>query len=394
MSLRGCEREPAHARPVANDGAAVVAPASFEQCEQRGFRRDWQRLVEGSDNLYVQYQSPEWFSHLRDTAEPGVLPPIAVYDPAWRLIGLAPLIAADHDLGVTVRERVIWRARLRTVQVLGSQPLLPDDPALHDRVFETIAASAPETDAIYLHSVPLDSPLWRHLATSTRLAERFHVYVPGGERIFHLLAPPPTFDAYLRKFTAKKRYNLRRQARLLAEHGGGPLHLRRFERPEEVGAFITAARELVRHSRREDRRASYLEDRGGGHSSIADAAQRGLLRAYILESGGAPRAFVLGYQYRSVFHYAEIGYDQRVARCSPGAVLLYLLIEDVIQHRPPKWVSFGIGDDAYKREFGTVRRADASVLLLRRTVANLARMRAHQALTALHGAAKRALGRA
>ena len=49
---------------------------------------------------------------------------------------------------------------------------------------------------------------------------------------------------------------------------------------------------------------------------------------------------------------------------SPGKVLLYLLIEDLCNHRPPKCLTFFEGGAPYKDVFGTGVLEDASVLLV------------------------------
>ena len=45
--------------------------------------------------------------------------------------------------------------------------------------------------------------------------------------------------------------------------------------------------------------------------------------------------FVNGYQYRGFYHYADVAYNERFAKHSPGTVLLYLLIQDLFAHHPP-----------------------------------------------------------
>jgi CelD/BcsL family acetyltransferase involved in cellulose biosynthesis len=88
---------------------------------------------------------------------------------------------------------------------------------------------------------------------------------------------------------------------------------------------------------------------------------------------------VLGYQYRDVYYYAQVGYDQTYASSSPGTGLLYLLIKDLIENTSAKRLSFDYGDAGYKREFGNVHAEDATVLLMRKTFSN--RLRRH-----FHGA--------
>src|SRR5262249_37150765 len=132
----------------------VVAPASPEDCRRPEFRRAWEALLAAGDNLYAQYQSPDWYDYLRDAGREELLPPVAARDGAGRLVGLAPLTVAWYDLRFNVREFPLGRFRLRTVSVLGSLPLLPRDAGLHDRLFAAAADSVPGCDAVYLHCVP------------------------------------------------------------------------------------------------------------------------------------------------------------------------------------------------------------------------------------------------
>jgi CelD/BcsL family acetyltransferase involved in cellulose biosynthesis len=71
------------------------------------------------------------------------------------------------------------------------------------------------------------------------------------------------------------------------------------------------------------------------------------------------------------------GYDPALARFSPGTVATYLVIEDLFRHNPPNRLSFGYGNQEYKREFGASPVEVAGVLLLRKTPRNWARRLAH-----------------
>jgi CelD/BcsL family acetyltransferase involved in cellulose biosynthesis len=382
----------AHGREASAEAEPLVTATSVAQSRTPTLRRDWELLLRRSDNLYALYQSPEWFDHLCTDPDSGVLPPVVAHR-AGQTLAVVPLTRSARELRIGVRTRTLWRSRLRTVSVLGSQPLLHGGERLYDRIFATVAEAAPEADAIYLHSVPTDSALWRHLEGAAPRS-RFLVHLPDGIRPFHSLALPDSFDAYLAKFAHKKRYNLRRQLRLLGEQHGGPARARRVVSPADVPAFVDAARHVTARCRLGTRDDSRLARALRAPATLVDQARRGLLRAYVLDCGAAPCAIVLGYQYGRVYHYAEVAYDGALAALSPGAGLLYLLIEDLIAERPPAAVNFGIGSAQYKREFGNVERRDASVLLLRRTLPNAARVRVHAGLGMLLRAAKRAAARA
>lgn len=373
--------------PAETDRAAIESPLlgpaaptpdlalSFEPpeaCLTPAASQEWRALMAASDNVYAQYQSPEWFAHLHATHRDKLLPPLVVRDADGRMAGVVPALLAPYDLNYEMRGTSISRSRLRAAAILGGVPLLPPDADLHERAFRAIFREAKHAQCLYLHSVPTSSFLWRYLEESPWIRERFRMYLPDGVRMLHLVRLPATFEAYLAKFKHKKRYNLARQERLLREHIGGRLELRRIERVDQVASFRDAVATVIRDSW-QGRVASpeaytILQD----CEPFEDLAERGLIRSYVLECAGTPSAFVLGYQFGDIYHYAEIAYRQQDARFSPGTTLLYLLIQDLITHRSPSLLNFGIGDAVYKREFGTHQFQDASVLLLDRTVRNAA----------------------
>lgn len=376
-------------RPAGVESRWLISPLRPEAVTDPEIRTQWEALLEDRPNLYLQYQSPQWFEHLQSTRDPGLLPPVAVRDARGRLAGIVPITVVERELAFTTKERILWLSRLTVVAVLGSDPLLPRDPGLSERVFEAIAAAAPGVDGIYLHSLPTGSSLWEWLREAQARRDRFLVYVPEEHRRLHFLELPGSFSEYLAKFGAKKRYNLARQVRLLSEHAGGRLELRRVEDPADVRGFAADAATVVERSWQADLLASGVTRAASDPASLEDLARRGLLRSYLLAAGDVPCAFVVGYQYGDVYHYAEIGYDRSFSRFSPGAALLYMLIADLLEHRPPRRVNFGIGDAGYKREFGNRDTTDASVFLLRPTALNKARVRAHATFRAGVGLAKR-----
>jgi CelD/BcsL family acetyltransferase involved in cellulose biosynthesis len=81
---------------------------------------------------------------------------------------------------------------------------------------------------------------------------------------------------------------------------------------------------------------------------------------------------VLGFQGFGRYQYHKVGYDPAYARFAPGTVALYLIIEDLFHHDPPRSLSFEYGDERYKRMFGTSVIETAEVFLLRRTPRNWA----------------------
>ena len=113
---------------------------------------------------------------------------------------------------------------------------------------------------------------------------------------------------------------------------------------------------------------------------LKDLARRSLLRSYLLQGSDQTSAFVLGYQFQRVYHYADIGFDESLSKYSPGNVLLFLLIEDIINNTELSHINFGIGDSQYKRIFANKKNYDASVLLMKPTAGNYFKRSAHAIL--------------
>ncbi len=74
-----------------------------------------------------------------------------------------------------------------------------------------------------------------------------------------------------------------------------------------------------------------LDDSAKCLQVLTDLAEQGLLRAYALRCGGKPCAMGIGYQKDGVYHYYETAYCEEFAKLSPGRVLLYLMLEDLLK---------------------------------------------------------------
>jgi hypothetical protein len=346
--------------------------------ELPNLRKDWENLLSSSSNLGVMYQSPEWCEHLIATDfENSQLSLGLAKDDKGRIIGIVPIRVGIYNLKFDVYASALWKTKLRTASILGSQPLLPNDVHLYESLFASIWNNLPECDCIYMDSIPTDSHLWQYLKKSGSNQKKYMIYVPDGLRPYHSILLPATFDEYVSKFKRKKRYNLERQVNLLRDHGNGRLEMLRVDSGDQIQTFLEGAVAVAKGSWQQTRIGTRIDKTQESYIRFTDLTQRSLLRSYLLLCRDTPCAFVLGYQYRDVYHYAEIAYDQSFAKFSPGTVLLYLLIRDLIQYKPPRRINFGIGQASYKEEFGNIHNEDASVLLLRNNIKNKIRRIGH-----------------
>lgn len=352
----------------------TVIRISFLHSPEEGIpdrlRSDWDRLIEKTENRLALFQSPEWFDHLR-AMSPGTPASLAcIRDGDGTLVGVVPFFTHRLELPYSVRRVRLWKGFLSVLEIPGGTPLVPDDGTVYDQLFGTLRDAARCIDGLYLHMVPTSGYCWCHANASPVVRNAFRLCVPDGVTLNHSTKLPGTFEEYLLQFGSKTRSNLRRKVRLLREHGGGKLELRRFEGKGEVPAFLEAAVPVAKKSWQGRSTDDRIDATPYWHAKFGDLADRGLLRAYVLSAGSVDCAFAVGYQGRGVFHHFQTGYDTSFSKFSPGAVLHYLLYEDLILHNPPRGTCFGFGDGDYKRDFANTHSEEVSFLLLNRRLSS------------------------
>jgi CelD/BcsL family acetyltransferase involved in cellulose biosynthesis len=244
-------------------------------------------------------------------------------------------------------------------------------------------ADLPQCAGLHCEALPTDSFLWQSMEAIRQHGGDIYLHVADGPRPWHLVELT-TFDAYLKAMSSKARANVRREVRCLNEHANGKLALRRCIAPEQVAEFL---RHTVTVSERSWQHRTLGADALSDKTNSAyfeGLARRGLLHSYLLMADQTPCAFVIGYCYGGVFHYAEVAYDEAFTEFSPGTVLLYLILEDLHKSQGTKTLNFGIGDATYKRRFGNLEREDVGCLLMRNSLSS-------RLLTGGHAAFKRSV---
>jgi glycosyltransferase involved in cell wall biosynthesis/CelD/BcsL family acetyltransferase involved in cellulose biosynthesis len=400
QALTPMEFRPVSVAPCPN----VTVAQSPDPAADAALYRKWQALSDANRNLYAQYSSPLWYEHVRRIYPEQPLHLAVARDQAGDVLGLMALRTRPLRLGFDVRSWRPAQLSFRLSYLMGNEVLLPPEAELYDQMLLAAGRQIRDGDGLYIHSLATDTFLWKHLHSSKLLRKQFCLYVPLGERPFHALSLPPTYAEFLARFGSRKRNALKRKVRLLREHGGGQFRLERVERADQVEHFVKNAAEVVAKCWQPEDVETLRSDPEQFRAKLTDLADQGLLRSYLLFCGEVPCAFILGYQFRDVYHYADPRYSQDFKAFSPGMVLVWLMVEDLFAHEPVRWVNFGMGDARYKQEFSDLHAHDASVLLLKRTLRNRVKValhgsycglvRVHRACRGrLQGALPRLLGR-
>lgn len=394
--MRALEPHAAHAAPA--DVTVPAARAGYtlallpsSEWEGAPFRARWRELLARSGNVNAIYASPEWFDHLRQLTPERDLLLAAARDPEGELVGVVPVRVERDEMVYDVASRPLLKVGLRVANLLGSEPLLPVDDRLYERLCELLLDPRTGCDCVYLDTLPLESPV-REFAARTRRRDLL-TYFPYGRRAWHLVRLPATEKEYFAQLTGKLRYELKRRTKRLDEHCGGGLELVRVEEPGQAAAFVADAARVSRNSWQHQTIGTRLADTDEQRRRFSSLAERGLLRSYLLRCGEHPCAFVVGYQHADVFHYVEIGYDRDFAQLSPGMVLYHLLVRDLLSHRAPSLLNFGRGDADYKQRFANFTREDISVYVMRRTLRNRLLAASHASFRSLVTAAREVVRR-
>jgi hypothetical protein len=348
----------------------------------------WDEQVRRARNLYAMYQSRDWLSCTQDADSP---PEIMLLDRGQNSLGSSSITLISFktaSLPFRISRWLKFSFAFDSVEVLGSQPLGHATFEYYRDLVNAIWQKYPRVQAIYFKSVPDDGALWRILRDQNWQLDGTHAYPPEGARPFHYLALPATFEAYMQDLKRKRRYNLKRQVRVLSEAFSGRVSLACITEPADIPMLIQRVTQVAQKSWKAIELDTVTPDMVSKPGMLAEIAANGLLRAYLLSVNDEPCAYVLGYQFNGIYHYSDIGYDDSLAKYSPGNVLLLLVIQDLIEVAGAKSMNFGVADAEYKRVFANRHLRDASLLLLRQGMMNSLKRQLHAGFQAMRTLAR------
>jgi CelD/BcsL family acetyltransferase involved in cellulose biosynthesis len=101
----------------------------------------------------------------------------------------------------------------------------------------------------------------------------------------------------------------------------------------------------------------------------------------------------MGLKHQDVYHLDGTPRDRSLDRFSPGSSAVQLAIEDLIRSTPIRRIDLGFGSPAYSHSSTNVTELRASLLLLRRTMANRLLRGTHAMFESLIDLGKACIGR-
>ena len=331
----------------------------------------WHRMLAGATGPETQYQSPQFFSHLIDMGR-GRNANYELFivrrSIDYAIVGFIPVRTLPCRIAFHAGPVPLFGRTLRACQILGSVPLLdPAETGLADFVMQQLLKRYAECDVLYLQAVPRDG---------LQAIAGVPAYVLNGWRACHTQPLPDSVDAYLKTFSAKKRYNLSRQVRLLAE-AAGPLHVLRIDQPGQVGAMVDA---MVATD------ASRATGRADEQARLESLARHGLLLSYVIRCGQIDVAVVYGMRSASAWHVYKILCRQAYLPLSVGTSAIHLAVQDVLAHFTFDHIDFGYGTPHAEFRSTHVLKTRGLVLLHRARSRTAWLLNVHGRYDALNGA--------
>jgi CelD/BcsL family acetyltransferase involved in cellulose biosynthesis len=266
-------------------------------------------------------------------------------------------VTAAIALPFRIGARTLWRVRRRLLRVSVSL-----EEALGGRV-----PPLPQSDGdgYLVTSVPADllpQLLSKHRDLRPFVRQRYRrCYADLGLG----------FDAYIAGFSAKSRSTLKRKVRRWASGAGGAVDLRCYRTVADVDEFHRLARALSSRTYQER-----LLDAGLPQGEETLAKMRGLaaadaMRGWILFLEGSPISYLYAPAESGTLIYAYLGYEPDFAHLSPGTVLQFEAMRQLMEEGHFRLFDFTEGEGQHKRLFSTGDVECVDLLLLKATLPNL-----------------------
>jgi hypothetical protein len=360
---------------VADDIRRVMQSIQWNTLEDLLSLHDGKVDQVSETNLYSMYRAPEWLECLDKSMREELS--FACYQEG-KISSISAFLPRTIPLRLQFSRSKALEFQIKSLELLGGEPIGKVTPEVFDRIVHAAWKKYLGYDAIYIKSLTTDAPLWRAFQANGWKIGDASVYLPDGTRPFHYVALPETYDEFMKGFKSKQRFTLRKKLRKINEAFPGKVALRRINEIDDFAFLDTSMRQVLAKSWKAELFAKGKLKHLDNKSFMKKIISHGMMRSHVLTVDQEPCAFVVGYFYNGIYHYADLAYDEALSKYAPGIVLLLLVTKDLIENERAKYINFGITDAQYKRVFGNRHIEDASLLILRPTLSNSVRVGLHR----------------
>jgi hypothetical protein len=298
---------------------------------------------------------PEYLAAGLEGSHPSAL--VAYQD--GRPIAYMPYVIRAQRMRLRLGPLTVARLPYRQLRLLGYQSSLKNSRHALNAFFSVLTTTLwHQFDVVLISELPLDDPLSEYLAEPAETVGRSLHPDTVISKNYRLAVEGP-FDGYLqRNFSRKTRHNLRNMVHKFGRVMPGAVVTRVYQSTDQVAEFLREAEAIARRTYQWRLGYNVVRATPEMQQKMSHFAQRGRFRGYILFAGDTPCAYGYGVVHRRTFCYEVTGYDDRLAKASPGTVLFFHILEDLFASGLVGELDFGAGEAEYKRMFAT---SDASV---------------------------------
>lgn len=313
----------------------------------------WRSMLGRSTGPETLYQTPEFFRFAlegpSENAKSQVLYAVRRNcDGAY--VGFVPVRKCNLTLKFDIGPLKLVHRKLVGLQLMGSVPLLDEnEPGLVAFVLPQLLAIHADCRLLLMQAVPAA------VVPALEAIPGLSAYVPEGLRDCHTVPLPENFAEYLKKFSAKKRYNLTRQIRLLEEQAG-KLEVCLIEEVAAVPKMIEAMRDVL---------TTEQFNEFAKHTSLERLAKHGILHSYVIRCGSENVAVVYGTRSSLVWHVYKIAALAKYKAFSIGTSAMHVALQDVMTNFSFSDVDFGYGVPNQEFRATHVLKERGEVLLCR-----------------------------
>ncbi|MGF6496025.1 CelD/BcsL family acetyltransferase involved in cellulose biosynthesis [Luteibacter sp. 621] len=331
----------------------------------RSARDEMAALAETPGGCDGIVQHPDWIAYEVESRDDGTAPHVVIVrDSTGRMVGYAPLLAVNHTARLDLagrRVRVYHGAALR---MLGAGVVAAADErsTVMLAVVRQLHGDA-NVRVMRIQESPLPNPFAQALGSGGDMR-----LVPANllEQVQWTIQGQPSSEAWLAQMDKKRRTDLTQRVGRAYRKLGGDAALHTFDTPDAMPEYCRLMNEVYARTWHHDDLPTRWDD-PLRVALFQKLAASGHIIGHIVLREGKPLAYVHGYRVAGTYLVDDLGYDEEIARVGIGSVAVFQAIKALLDRFPGERVSFGYGDNQYKRLLATHSEPCGSLYVVRST---------------------------
>jgi hypothetical protein len=319
--------------------------------ELRAMRDELAAVAElpGAASSIVQH--PDWIAFEVESRRDGTLPHvIVVRNIQGHVAGYAPLLAIDHTAKLDLAGRRVQLYRGAALRLLGAGVVATEtERATVELVVSRQLAGDENVRVVRIQEADLPNRFAAALShvggfrtVAAHLLDQLHLSIDSH----------PSSEAWLAAMDKKKRTDQTQRVGRAYRKLGGDAALRIFDAGTEMAEYCRLMNEVYARTWHHAELPTNWEapERVALFRRLAEAGQ---LIGHVVIREGRPLAYVHGYRIGGTYLVDDLGYDEEVAKVGIGSVAVFQAVRGLLDRFPGERISFGYGDNQYKRLLAT-----------------------------------------